>query len=251
MDKQIETTKNFFDNISSNYKAKYKTKNAFHYYFFIQRLIKSTEGFDFKNKTMLDIGSGTGDLYDFIYKDNKEINYYATDISSGMLSESNVPNENKYVGHCYDINFPVKKFDYVFLLGVTTYMEPVELNKSIDFIKSILKDDGTLIMTFTNSSSIDSIIRSITKPIYKLFANKKNVLAQDFVIQMYNTANAKNLFNGKMNVERVSFLNQTIFPFNLLMKKLSVWFADKLEKLLKNSSLLNYFSSDFILFVKK
>jgi hypothetical protein len=106
-------------------------------------------------------------------------------------------------------------------------------------------------MTFTNSSSIDSIIRSITKPIYKLFANKKNVLAQDFVIQMYNTTNAKNLFSGKMNVERVSFLNQTIFPFNLLMKKLSVWFADKLEKILKNSSLLNYFSSDFILFVKK
>ena len=137
------------------------------------------------------------------------------------------------------------------MLGVTTYMEPVELNKSIDFIKSILKEDGTLIMTFTNSSSIDSIIRSITKPIYKLFANKKNVLAQDFVIQMYNTTNAKNLFSGKMNVERVSFLNQTIFPFNLLMKKLSVWFADKLEKILKNSSLLNYFSSDFILFVKK
>jgi hypothetical protein len=36
-----------------------------------------------------------------------------------------------------------------------------------------------------------------------------------------------------------------------LMKKMSVWFADKLEKILKNSSLLNYFSSDFILFVKK
>ncbi|MBK7296750.1 MAG: hypothetical protein IPI91_08955 [Flavobacteriales bacterium] len=92
----------FFDSVSDRYKEKYGKKSAFHHYFFNQRLQKTLQGLDLSDKDVLDIGSGTGDLYDEVISRWPTTRFFATDISGGMLAQSRVPNDHKFVGHGYD-----------------------------------------------------------------------------------------------------------------------------------------------------
>ena len=54
----------YFDRISSGYSSRYSDRSAFHSYFFRQRLKAATDRFVFDGKRVLDIGAGTGALYD-------------------------------------------------------------------------------------------------------------------------------------------------------------------------------------------
>ena len=54
----------YFDRISSGYSDRYGDRNPFHSYFFRQRLTAATAPFAFDGKSVLDIGAGTGALYD-------------------------------------------------------------------------------------------------------------------------------------------------------------------------------------------
>ncbi len=248
---QTEKVRDFFDVVSDEYRAKYEKRQIFHNYFFNQRLEKATEGYDFSGKTVLDIGAGTGNLYDYIAARNDAVNFYACDISGKMLAQSNIPAENRFVGKCYEIDFPVKEFDYIFMLGVTTYLNAEEMAKTAEFIYRHLKDDGTAIITFTNRKGFDTISRTISKNLIKLFKVKNKVISQSFEIYTYSPDEAENLDKDKLQTDSIKFLNQTVFPFNYIFPKTSIGFGDKLDVKLKNKNLLSRFSSDFIVFYKK
>ena len=95
---QHEQAARFFDEVSGTYKDKYKDRSPFHRYFFNERLEKATRGFDLSDADVLDIGSGTGELYEHLVARFPRMRFHATDVSAGMLAQSTVAAEIKRVG---------------------------------------------------------------------------------------------------------------------------------------------------------
>jgi len=248
---QTEKVRDFFDVVSEEYREKYEKRQVFHNYFFNQRLEQATGGLDFGGKTVLDIGAGTGNLYDYIVARNDSVDFYACDISAKMLEQSNIPAEKRFVGKCYELDFPVETFDYIFMLGVTTYLNADEMEKTAQFIYRKLADKGLAIITFTNRQGFDTMSRTLSKNVIKLFKLKNKVISQSFQIYTYSPNQVESLYQGKLRMNEVRFINQTIFPFSYVFPKLSVRLARQLGNKIKNEQAASRLSSDFIVFYKK
>ncbi len=250
MDSQNNQAKEFFNDIADTYKDKYKNYNKFHHYFFNERLRKASEGFDFRNATILDIGTGTGDLYDHLKSIDLSINFYGSDIAEKMIAESNIPKENQFVGKITEIDLPRSDFDYIYMLGVTTYLPEDEMVETLKTIEANLAQNGKAILTFTNSNSFDNFNRTLLKLPVKLMKSKRSVLGQGFKIYKYSVSSAKELVNPWFNVQEVRYLNHTVFPWNLILKSASVSLANQIDKM-DEGPLLRSLSSDFMLVLSK
>jgi len=237
----------FFDSVSDRYKEKYGKKSAFHHYFFNQRLQKTLQGLDLSDKDVLDIGSGTGDLYDEVISRWPTTRFFATDISGGMLAQSRVPNDHKFVGHGYDNHFSTKKFDLITMLGVTTYMDDEELEKNLAFIAKSLKPNGQVIVSFTNSHALDLWMRNLAKPFLALTGKKNKVMTSGVPIYPRSAAIAKGAVGRYFNSPELHLLNQTVFPFSRVLPKPAIVIAKWIDSVPGNSAWKRWLSSDLLL----
>ena len=237
----------FFDEIADSYGEKYSGGDAFHEYFFTERLAEAARGIELAGRRILDIGAGTGNLYDHLRQIEPEIDYYGTDISPAMLDHSKIPAGRQFVGKIEEINFPVANFDLVFMLGVTSYMNDAEVEATFAKIHELLDNDGRLIVTFTNASSLDWKSRRT----FKFFAGKlvpsRNVLGQCFTIFPRRLDEVEQRLAGRFVTEDTRYLNHTVFPLNQLFKRPSVRAAKKLH----SRGPVNSLSSDFLLVLRK
>ncbi len=241
----------FFNTIAGNYRDKYSGKNAFLYYFFNERLDESTRGFDFRNKKILDVGAGTGNLYDRLLSIEPSIEYYATDIAGGMLEQSLIPPERRFVGRFDEIALPVDQFDYIFLLGVTTYLDDEELTRTLEGVASALAPDGRAVVTFTNQGSLDWKTRRVIKAFGRNLMPKRYVLSQDFRVYPRSLKRVEAKFGTLLSVEDVRWLNHTVFPFNQLARGPSVALARKIHRMKGKVRLKSSLSSDFLVVFSK
>lgn len=236
----------FFNAHSKDYKVKYDKKNVFYEYFFYERLASATEGLPLDKKTILDVGAGTGPLYTYLLQKGVNLpNYYATDISEDMLGQSDIPEEKCFVGDLESVSID-KSFDYVFMLGVTTYMNEATIGKVFEKIQHLLKPGGQLVVTFTNRKSLDIRLRSFLKPLAKLFSRKDTILNQGFETWYYSEAEVGELLPRNMKAKRKIGLNHTFFPFSRLLPGLSVSLAKKIHGIKWSA-----FSSDLLFFFTK
>ncbi len=241
------------DQIASDYQGRYSQKNAYHYYFFNERLQAALSGHEVAGKTILDIGAGTGALYDELKKGGTSFTYYACDISRNMLEKSKIPLPCRYVGTVMDIDFPVCQFDYVFMLGVTSYMSETEFKNTLLFIEKHLPPGGKAIISFTHRHSLDFQIRRFLKflnvPKFIKSANAR-VIGQDFSIKAYSCKEIQNMVGPNFKWSDTVWLNQTISPFNHWLPKLSIqlagWIKNKMPDII-----LPYFSGDFLVMLEK
>lgn len=251
--KQHEEVKDFFNRISDNYSEKYSEKNPFHHWYFNERLHAATDGgdLDLNEKNILDIGTGTGALYDFlIAKGNDKMNFIGCDIAEKMMEESHIPAANRYVGNCYDIDFKIKKFDYIFVLGVTTYMHESEQDKMLKFISESLQPDGTALISFTNKRSLNYILYSMAKPFFLFFRKKGRVAAQSFKTYNYTQKEIRALARGQFKLENLIYINQTFFPLSHMMPNFSIKLAKFIQRRVKKSRLFNFFSAEFLVVLR-
>ncbi len=246
MTEQHEQAAQFFDRTSGSYRAKYSTASRFHHYFFNERLEKATAGLDLRDKDVLDIGSGTGALYDHLAPLAPGMRFHATDVSAGMLAQSRVPADRRFVGHVYDHTFPTKRFDAIFLLGVTTYLSPVELERNLRFIASSLKPGGKAIISFTNAHALDHWCRSLVRSVAGLTGARNSVLGSGLKLYTYSTNEAKAAIGQVLNVERSDLLNHSVFPFNRVFPGPSVALARRLDKVRGTPAWLRWLSSDLL-----
>jgi hypothetical protein len=137
------------------------------------------------------------------------------------------------------------------MLGVTTYLNAEEMEKTAEFIYRKLADDGLAIITFTNRQGFDTITRTLSKNIIKLFKLKNKVISQSFRIYTYAPPEVESLYKGNLRRNEIRFINQTIFPFCYVFPKLSVNLAERMGNKIKNQPLASRLSSDFIVFYKK
>ncbi len=245
---QNNRVSSYFDEISRGYSDRYGERNPFHSYFFRQRLKAATDRFVFEGKTVLDIGAGTGALYDELVRRCEGLNYFACDISAQMLAQSAIPRDRAFVGRVSEISFPRDRFDFIYSLGVTTYQDPAELAANWRFIADHLAPGGTAIVSFTNRAALDHAVRTalrIAKPIIR-----KGVFGQSFATFAYRPAEVAEMARAVgLEIARVTFLNQTVSPFNTLLPKPSVALARTIERRAP-TAMLPLLSADFVVFAE-
>ncbi len=236
----------FFDRTSATYRAKYTAASPFHHYYFNERLEKATRGLDLAGKAVLDIGSGTGNLYDHLAPRFPGMRFFATDVSAGMLAQSHVPEQDRFVGHAYDHRFPVQRFDAIFMLGVTTYMDAEELDRNLAFIARSLAPGGQAIITFTHAGGLDTWMRWLLKLPLRLFGSRDKVLSSGVRTRTYGVGTARRALERHLHIDRLEFHNHTIFPFGLLLPGASIGLAHRIDRLSPQGALHRWLSSDII-----
>ena len=239
----------YFDEISRGYSDRYGERNPFHSYFFRQRLKAATDRFVFEGKAVLDIGAGTGALYDELARRCEGLDYFACDISAQMLAQSAIPRDRVFVGRVSEISFPRDRFDFIYSLGVTTYQDPAELAANWRFIADHLAPGGTAIVSFTNRAALDHAVRTalrIARPIIR-----RGVFGQSFATFAYRPSEVADMARAVgLRIARVAFLNQTVSPFNTLLPTPSVALAKTIERRAPSAA-LPLLSADFVVFAKR
>ncbi|MBS1581174.1 MAG: class I SAM-dependent methyltransferase [Bacteroidetes bacterium] len=226
-----EEAARFFDRVSGTYRDKYTHQSAFHRYYFNERLEKATRGMDLRGKCVLDIGSGTGNLYDHLIARAPDLRFFATDVSPGMLAQSRVPPAQRFVGHAYAHAFPVRAFDAIFLLGVTTYLSPEELQRNLAFMAGSLAPGGVAVITFSNRHGLDTGMRALFRLPSRLFGNRDRVLSSGLRTRTYSMGEVRRLLQPHLRIVREDVHNHTVFPFGALLPGPSIALAERLARL--------------------
>jgi ubiquinone/menaquinone biosynthesis C-methylase UbiE len=141
-----QTVQDFFNALAESYKERYSRKLPFHFYFFTERLEKSLANVELQNASVLDVGAGTGPLYDALSTQNMDFSYFANDIAEHMLERSQIPVAQRFVGSVTDVDFTNKKFNLVFMLGVSTYLTRNEFEEHLAYFQKQVDEDGLLVL---------------------------------------------------------------------------------------------------------
>ena len=164
-----------------------------------------------KNSTILDIGSGTSTILNYL--DNPK--YYAYDINHSNIEFAKKKFgrkgvfKNKKFTNKEIINLP--KFDYIFLFGVIHHMSNEEVTKLLKMLKRCLKTDGCL-------CSIDGV-----------YLKKQNFLAKyllkkDRGKHVRTKSEYNKIVNKSFTFLKTKIVHWKLFPYTYItikMKKLS------------------------------
>ena len=249
------TVADFFNSIASTYNLKYdKQRNSFLAHFFEERLKIAVQNAKRPMGVVLDIGAGTGQLYNYLV--DKKIpfdDFWAVDISRSMLSNSSIPEDRRIVG---TVNAPglrpldgtIKKF---FMLGVTTYMSIPDIQQALRRIQELADRDAELSITFTNSRSIESglqrLIASALKMSKRVNRNwlDRYVASQTFDRTTLCENEMRSLLSLYGEILEINYQNQTFTPLNRIAPKFSICVERQIRKFFgSNPRMMAAFSSD-------
>jgi|APSaa5957512535_1039671.scaffolds.fasta_scaffold01525_8 SAM-dependent methyltransferase len=233
-----KSVKTYFDSISSNYKDRYNKGRLFHNHFFRRRLEYSVKNENFNHKKILDIGAGSGELYHYIKKANVDYRYTAVDISARMMIEGGIPEELQFVGNVYDIEND-DKYDFIYMLGVTSYLNSSEMNKIIQYIVNHSKKESTVIISFALKNTIPSFISNLqtlvlSLPLLNKFGN--NISFSGISLEQTDM-NTIETIHPSLQIKSLFYHNQTISPLNHIVTKPSIAFEGFLNNFFGNSKL--------------
>jgi len=242
MKSKREPVQSFFDRLAPAYRRRYEGKRVFLRYLHEERLEKALAGLGLSGKKVLDIGAGTGILYDRLLKMNARADYYACDISAAMLAQSSIPEERRWTGTPRECVFPVDRFDAVFLLGVTPYLTEEELADMLAYIAEHLAENGIAVLGFANRLSLDFRIRRVLR---LLFGPLLGGTVLGLPVRGYSLKEVKEMMPPALAVAGHQWLNATVFPFNRLFPRLSVRFS----KWVLGKGAKEWFCGDFLVFI--
>ncbi len=218
----------YFDSIADDYERRYDASTRpYHSYLHQQRLAIAVRGIDFAGQRILDIGAGTGPVYNVITQTIAEPDYFACDISADMLAQSKIPLEKRAVGDISEIATPHEAFDLIFMLGVSTYLSPAALESLLARVAALLAPGGRFIVSFTNPGCLDWRVRSLIRRLWR----GKGVLGQQFETFAY----LPEVATPPLRMQHVEFYNASVTPFNTLLPTLSIWIARWADRHLPNT----------------
>ncbi len=247
--KQQEQVTTFFDRQAAGYRLKYSERQPYLRHVFKERIRLATAALPLRNCSVLDIGAGTGALYEHLEGRLDAGRYYACDISAGMLAHSRIPEHQRFTGTVTDLPRPEKPFDYIFLLGVTTYMEKEELRRTLAFIEEHLSAKGKAVLSFTNRRSLDFRLRRLFRPLIR--RSGRGVAGQAFPVQAYKEEQINPLLPPGLTIADVKYFNFVIPPFEKLSPHLSVRLSRYFTAEALSPPLQRFLLADFLVFLEK
>ena len=182
---QQALVRDFFDQIALGYNDRYEPQRPFHHYLFAERLRAAQEGLPLEGARVLDVGAGTGPLYEAFTGRGLQVDYHACDVSPAMLAQSRIPAGRYQVGPLESTTYAAERFDYLFALGLTTYLLPEELDRLLNRLPNLLYPGGTAVLSFTYQSGLNWQIRQALAPAARKLRAGGLMLSQKFETRAY------------------------------------------------------------------
>lgn len=149
MNKKESKTLNYYDGIAKGYKTLYHEEQ-------IKKINQIKQHLPEKGN-ILDLGSGDGVLNQFL---SKNVHLISLDLSFKLLKLN--PNKNKILASI--LNLPIKSSSIDFISSFTVFQDLPNPTKAIEETHRVLKQDGTLILSFLNmSQNVPILIEQINK----------------------------------------------------------------------------------------
>ncbi|MCB0641360.1 MAG: class I SAM-dependent methyltransferase [Phaeodactylibacter sp.] len=248
---QEQAIRDFFNDIAADYPNRYDPKNVFLHFLHTERLVYATQGLELNQARMLDIGAGTGQLYDLLARRSDPSNYLACDIAENMRLNSRVPEDQYRIGKITELELEPASFDLIFMLGVTSYLSRASWQADLQRIYELLKPGGIYIVTCTHAASLDYRIRHAAQRLLPKKWLHKRLVGQGFQTTAYTPEEARQLLEPYFDIQEFCWLNQTVSPFNRIFPRWSLRLAHPERK----KSKLNYrnrlLSGDFLFRAEK
>ncbi|MCB0597947.1 MAG: class I SAM-dependent methyltransferase [Lewinellaceae bacterium] len=207
---QTEQVKAFFDHLAEEYAKRYTPARPFHRQLFGERLEQATAGRHFSNKTILDIGAGAGALYDCLLATHEGFDYYACDLSESMLAQSRIPEQRRFAGQVEELTFPVEKFDYIFALGLTTYLTREGLARLLAVLEGKLAAEGLAVLSFTHAGSAEWQARRRLRPLFRRLGLRRYLISQPFETNAYTPEQVQQMLPPGLEMVITAWLSPTL-----------------------------------------
>jgi ubiquinone/menaquinone biosynthesis C-methylase UbiE len=213
----------YFDSIADDYDHRYDgSERPYHSYLHRKRLGIAVRDINFAGQRILDIGAGTGPVYNHITREVPDPDYFACDVSAEMLGMSRIPPHRRAVGDINEIAPPHAEFDLIFMLGVSTYISPEALKEVLTRVTALLAPKGRFIVSYTNPRCLDWHVRSLIRTVWR----GKGVLGQAFQTYAY----VPEVATPPLRLQDAQWYNASLTPFNTLLPSLSLWMAKLTDK---------------------
>lgn len=158
MASQQQKVKDFFDRSARRYR---KSDAVATQQYFEKRLELALKDGPTTTTPILDIGCGTGLLYDALKAKGIAGQYYGIDLSEEMLNHSNIPLEQRQSCSLQKfVQRSKRQFDYLYALGLTTYLTTEETTLFYQQIRQLLQPNGKVIISYTHQASLDFKLRN-------------------------------------------------------------------------------------------
>jgi ubiquinone/menaquinone biosynthesis C-methylase UbiE len=210
MENRQNKERKFWDRFAGNYDSFIKKTLEKTY----KKVIENIEAELDINKTVLEIGTGTGIIPFTIC--SKVSSIIATDISPEMirisnqkLKDSNIRNIDFQVQDSYNLTFPDRSFDVVIASNILHLL--YEPDKPIKEVMRVLKDDGVFIApTFCVGENMKSTI----------LANIAGFVSGFKIVNKWSIDNFKNVFtdNG-LTIDKIEKIEGRLPMAYIVLKK--------------------------------
>jgi 2-polyprenyl-3-methyl-5-hydroxy-6-metoxy-1,4-benzoquinol methylase len=199
-----------------------------------------------QNKTVLDLGTGSGNfelLFSNYFKNITGLDY--NDEALGFLEEKlkskSIKNVNLIQADLTKLNTKLftQKYDYIIMVDVIEHLKIQDAAKLIPFFYDLLKKDGKVIIITPNYQSSWIVLEKVLDNISLLpkFEGEQH-------LAKYNTKNLVEIFSEKFNLQILSTFNTISYLFlNYKLNKK----VNNLENKIKSK----YGNLIFAVFVKK
>ena len=118
----------------------------------LKRKLKLINSFQCEDKKLLDVGCGTGDFLQIALQNNWTVSGIEPNEDARQISNSKTNNSVFNIDQL--LEFPKQSFDVITLWHVLEHLP--NLDEQVSILKSLLKENGTLIIAVPNYKSYDA-----------------------------------------------------------------------------------------------
>ena len=118
----------------------------------LERKLKLIDSFSSEDKKLLDVGCGTGDFLQIAQQNNWSVSGIEPNEDARQIANSKTNNSVSNIEQL--LEFPKQSFDVITLWHVLEHLP--NLDEQVSILKSLLKENGTLIIAVPNYKSYDA-----------------------------------------------------------------------------------------------
>ena len=141
-----------------------------------------------------------------------------------------------------------EKYDYIFMLGVTTYLSREQLDSYIKQIKICSKNGTKIIISYTLKNHIHvkwrKFLTVLSRTILKPFLKRKKLLINSGIqMTLYKPQDCLNI-SKNLKVYDYNFQNIFLPPFDRIFPRVLLFSIDKVANRLMGQNLIRFLGSD-------